>query len=267
MVKPTDKTSTLVHEWLRANGIEDLSYSSAKDWISVSLPVSEIERLLDTEYHVYEHEDGDQLVRTSEWSLPRHLHEHIDSIQPTTSFMRPAGQKTEFLQFPPWISSTYTPPTNATISKVCNISSVTPECFMNLYSTKGYKPKIPGLNKVGFNNFLGEIPIRPDAYQFLKKYHPGAEGAAYKFPQVSIADGPVQDGPLTLNQSLEGISREANLEYDPFPMLKYCFPIRELWSLVLFQEHLGSSRLLRCLGFLDGFQLPKLSHVLVLLRC
>lgn len=228
LIKPTEETSTLVHDWLKANGVEGYSYSAAKDWISVSLSVSAVEALLDTEYNIYQHEDGDQLVRTSEWSLPTYLHDHIDSIQPTTSFMRAAGQKTEFLQFPPWISPTYTPPSNATISKVCNISSVTPECFMNLYSTKGYKTKVPGLNKVGFNNFLGEIPIRPDAYQFLKKYHPGAEGAAYRFPQISIADGPVQDGPLTLNQSLAGISREANLDVqaiagisDPTPIISY----------------------------------------------
>ncbi|KUJ07644.1 tripeptidyl-peptidase 1 precursor [Mollisia scopiformis] len=228
LIKPSEKSSSLVEDWLRDNGIENLSYSSAKDWVSVSLPISTVESLLDTEYHVYEHEDGGQLVRTSEWSLPTHLHSHIDSIQPTTSFMRASGQKTEFLQFPPWISADYTPPTNETISKVCNISSVTPECFMNLYSTKGYKPKVPGLNTVGFNNFLGEIPIRPDAYQFLQKYHPGAESAAYRFPQISIADGPVQDGPLTLNQSLEGTSREANLDVqaiagisDPTPIISY----------------------------------------------
>jgi len=228
LVKPAAESLDLVQEWLSENGITGLSYSSAKDWISISIPIKAAERLLDTKYHVYEHEEGDRLVRTSKWSLPLHLHEHVDAIQPTTSFMRASGQKTEFLQFPPWISPGYTPPSNETISKACNISSVTPECFMNLYSTKGYKPKATWFNKVAFANYLGEIPIRPDTKQFLEKYRPGAEDAAYKFSQFSIADGPVQDGPLTFEQAAEGTSREANLDVqaimgisDPTPVFSY----------------------------------------------
>jgi len=220
LVKPTEETSELVHEWLRQNAIEGLTYSSSRDWISVSLPVSN--------YSVYEHEDGDQLVRTSEWSLPLHLHEHIDTIQPTTSFMRTSAQKTEFLLSPPWISPEYTPPSNTSVSAVCNVSSVTPQCFEVLYSTKGYTPQVPGLNKVGFNNFLGEIPIRPDTYKFLSKYRPGEEAAAYRFQQISISDGPVQDGPLNLTQAADGTSREANLDVqaitgisDPTPVISY----------------------------------------------
>lgn len=228
LVKPAAESLDMAHEWLSENGITDLSYSSAKDWISISIPVKTAERLLDTKYHVYEHEEGDRLVRTSKWSLPLHLHEHVDAVQPTTSFMRASGQKTEFLQFPPWISPGYTPPSNETISKVCNISSVTPECFMNLYSTKGYKPLATKFNKVAFANYLGEIPIRPDTKQFLEKYRPGAEDAAYKFPQFSIADGLTQDGPLTFEQAAEGTSREANLDVqaimgisDPTPVFSY----------------------------------------------
>ena len=46
-----------MHEWLEENEVRlnTVSYSSAKDWVIVNLPVSEIEKLLDTEYHVYRH--------------------------------------------------------------------------------------------------------------------------------------------------------------------------------------------------------------------
>lgn len=142
--------------------------------------------------------------------------------------MRTSAQKTEFLLSPPWISPGYTPPSNASVSAVCNVSSVTPQCFETLYSTKGYVPQVPGLNKVGFNNFLGEIPIRPDTYKFLAKYRPGQEDAANKYQQISIAGGPVQDGPLNYSQAAEGISREANLDVqaitgisNPTPVTSY----------------------------------------------
>lgn len=80
-MKPAEETLDLVHEWLLTNGVHELNYSPAKDWISVQIDVSSAEALLDAEYSVYQHEDGSVLVRTEKWSLPRHLHEHVDTIQ------------------------------------------------------------------------------------------------------------------------------------------------------------------------------------------
>lgn len=83
---------TFVHEWLAENGIEtsQLTYSPARDWIKVRLPVGHAESLLNTEYSTFVHEgDGSQIVRAPEWSLPRHPLEHIVTVQPTNSFFRP----------------------------------------------------------------------------------------------------------------------------------------------------------------------------------
>jgi tripeptidyl-peptidase-1 len=100
LVAPSGETLDLVHEWLLTNGIRDFNYSPAKDWINIYVDVGSAERLLDTEYSIYEHEDGSSLVRTPQWSLPKHLHNLIDTIQPTNSFMRSSPQSTdcEFLQ-------------------------------------------------------------------------------------------------------------------------------------------------------------------------
>ena len=90
LVRPTSQTHDLVHDWLQENGIEleNLSYSTAKDWIVVHLPIEQVEKLIDTEYHNYKHHDGSVVARATTWSLPSHLHDHIDTIQPTTSFFR-----------------------------------------------------------------------------------------------------------------------------------------------------------------------------------
>jgi tripeptidyl-peptidase-1 len=225
LVKPKPETLDLVHEWLQASAVESLSYSPAKDWIEVVIPASEAERLLDTEYYVFEHEDGTRLVRTHEWSLPVHLHEHIDAIQPTTSFFRGAAQSNDIADIADWISPTYTTPSDPIIAKVCNVSSVTPECFMNLYSTKGYEVQAKEENCIAFNNFLGEIPIRPDTKQFLAKYRPEAVPGATEFPQISIAGGPVQDGPLTPSQANSSISLEANLDVQAILGISYPTPL------------------------------------------
>ena len=66
LVKPSDNTLELVHDWLLHNGIERhrLEYNSAKNSIKVTLPVQAVEGLLDTKYSVYKHDEGDYAVRT-----------------------------------------------------------------------------------------------------------------------------------------------------------------------------------------------------------
>ncbi|PSN60778.1 tripeptidyl-peptidase 1 precursor [Corynespora cassiicola Philippines] len=225
LVKPTEETSKLVHEWLEENGISKLDYSSAKDWIIIHVPVEFAERLLDTKYHDYKHEEGHIVARTTAWSLPRHLHDHIDAIQPTTSFMRGAADAATWVNLPAEVPASYKKPNDDAISKVCNVTSVTPECFATLYKTKGYTPRSSDKNSVAFTNYLGEVPIRPDAELFLKKYRPEAVSSARTFKAYSIDNGPVQDGPLTLNQSTEGTSREANLDLQAISGISWNVPI------------------------------------------
>lgn len=88
LVMPSDETVGLVQGWLREHGI--LGHESpAKDWITVIVPIEKAEELLQTKYSNYVHEDGSSISRAPEWSLPADLHEHIDVVQPTTSFFRP----------------------------------------------------------------------------------------------------------------------------------------------------------------------------------
>lgn len=88
LVAPSEESVKLVQDWLAEHDIDKIAFSPAKDWIHVLIPVEKAERLLQTSYSVFEHEDGATLSRAPEWSLPVHLHEHIDVVQPTTSFFR-----------------------------------------------------------------------------------------------------------------------------------------------------------------------------------
>ncbi|KAK8079652.1 hypothetical protein PG997_007470 [Apiospora hydei] len=224
LVKPSDEALDLVHEWLQDNGVAPAGYSTAKDWISVTLPVDKIESLLDTKYHTYEHADGSRVARTSKWSLPAHLHDHIDTIQPTTSFFRARAERFDHVLDAGWIPPAYTPPSNSTLNKVCNISSVTPECFQTLYGTKGYKTRAADVNKVGFTNYLGEHPIRSDTEKFLAKYRPEAVSSARDFKQFTIANGP-GDGPITQEELAGGTDKEANLDVQAIAGISWGTPI------------------------------------------
>lgn len=227
LVKPADETLELVHEWLFANGISLANYSPAKDWIHIYIDVESAERLLDTEYSIFEHEDGTQLVRTSEWSLPAHLHPLIDTIQPTTSFMRTRAQKKDYIQFAaPWTPPGYTPPTNATISAVCQFFPVTIDCFRTLYGTIDYTPKVPGLSQAAWNNYLNETPIRPDIHLFLEKYRPEAAASAFTFKSVEIAGGRAASYQnISASDIANDLDKEANLDAQTLLGMVYPIPL------------------------------------------
>ena len=65
LVKPTDETLNLLNEWLLGHGFIP-TFNPSSDWASIALSVESVERLLDTEHHIFEHEDGTRLMRTSQ---------------------------------------------------------------------------------------------------------------------------------------------------------------------------------------------------------
>lgn len=196
LVRPDDGVSELVSQWLKEHNIqpEKCTYTSAKDWITVSLPVSKVEKLLDTEYSVYRHEDGTSMVRTTKWSLPYHLHEHISTIQPTTAFLR-ASPKIQTVIKSPGIDFNLDeyPPTQADLNSVCNFEGVTPLCLRTLYGTADYVPQSDA-SHVAFANYLGEVANRSDAEVFLNQFRPEAASSARDFEQISIDSGKIDNG-------------------------------------------------------------------------
>jgi tripeptidyl-peptidase-1 len=236
LVKPSDDALDLVNDWLEDNGVHNsqLKYSPAKDWIKVSLPIKAVEALLDTEYSVFGHEDGGYLVRTPQWSLPQHLHQHINVIQPTNSFFRPRKQGTTLKTIDDISENNWTPlpppsPKNWTPggdpSTVCNTSLVTPLCLRTLYGTIDYKPVAADKNKVGLNDFLAESNNRSDTKLFLEQYRPEAASAADEFKVVIIADGNDEQTQETPEELTAGKDLEGNLDSETILGISYPTPL------------------------------------------
>lgn len=61
---PSEAVVAAVKAWLHEEGIHSdrVSLSNSKGWLHVETSVAEAERLLETEFHLYEHEDGSQQV-------------------------------------------------------------------------------------------------------------------------------------------------------------------------------------------------------------
>ncbi|KAF2402371.1 tripeptidyl-peptidase 1 precursor [Trichodelitschia bisporula] len=214
LVKPKKEALDLVHEWLEDHGFTAgaLSYSSAKEWIHLAVPVRQANLLLNTDYTVFKHEDGSKLVRTPQWSLPAHLHEHIDTIQPTSSFFRPIPQRSLVM---PAAEDGVTPEKFVPLSgdfaakalftaeggapdaapAGCLTSGITPTCLRNLYKTANYKVKAPEKNRIGFTNYLEEYTNLQDVAAFVKKYRPDVTNANINFVLVNNGTNPQSTWP------------------------------------------------------------------------
>lgn len=225
-----------VHDWLESQGVEKarLKYTPAKDWVSVELPVSEIERLLDTKYSIYRHEDGTHLVRAPVWSLPTHLHKHIDTIQPTNSFFRPNARRrtyktvrpmSEIAKQPARLAAVPKPSKDLTVAQACNASAVSSTCLRTLYGTIDYVPKVPGRNKVALNNYLGEANNRSDVSIFLSRYRPNAVAEAQSFTVEIVNGGDDQQTPDNATQLDAGKDLEGNLDAETIIGFDYPIPL------------------------------------------
>lgn len=145
LISPTPETLTLVDEYLISHGVDIASAtrSPAMDWIIITVPVPQAERLLNSQLHVYEHSaSGTRLVRTDAYSLPVHLHPHIDSIQPTNYFGR--------IRAHPGTSGdmVFEPPMPFLVSSSDSFN-VTLQTLKDLYNIGTYTPSANNTNTLG----------------------------------------------------------------------------------------------------------------------
>ncbi|KAF2768362.1 tripeptidyl-peptidase 1 precursor [Teratosphaeria nubilosa] len=239
LVAPADDTVDLIREWLSEHEINNAGFSPSKDWVSIVVPIEKAEQLLQTSYSTYRHNDGSEIDRAVEWSLPAHLHEHVDVVQPTTSFFKPKKEAVKYFELGPkhpmsWWESTgkqlygghNVSGTHAEqVAAVCNVSFTTPTCLRTLYGTLNYTTKANGKNKMGLNNYLNETNYRADVYKFLQLYRPEAAQAAYQFDIVTIANAPNDQGPYTAAELEDETNVEANLDAQQMLSIGYPTPL------------------------------------------
>ncbi|KAG0697323.1 peptidase S8/S53 domain-containing protein [Suillus ampliporus] len=212
LMAPHPETLDVVSEWLASHGLteEDLIRSSANDWVTIRVPVGLAEEMLDTTYHVYKHaKTGESIVRTTRYSLPEILHEHVDLIQPTTMFARFKAFKSTLLwtnQVQPAVLSpsvgTITGPAGNQVDASCN-NTITVSCLRQLYNAVNYNTSATNGNNLGITGYLEEYANNMDLQQFYQSQNPSAYGSNYTFVSINGSKD---------NQSYTSAGVEANLD-------------------------------------------------------
>ncbi|KAJ6460107.1 tripeptidyl peptidase A [Mycena vitilis] len=199
LVAPHPESVSAVTEWLSSHGIheDDIGHSPAGDWLTIKVPVKLVEKMLDTRYHVWKDtSSGDHIVRTTGYSVPKYLFEHVELIQPTTLFgtfkklkstihsVSEMDQQVQAQNMPPITDAS----TGITVDASCN-TTVTITCLQEIYNAVGYTPSANVGNSIAIAAYLDDFANRADLQTFFEDQVPAAAAvnATYKF--VSVAGG------------------------------------------------------------------------------
>lgn len=119
--RPSSESIDSVRDWLHSAGIDTDRHrvSAGHGFLKFDATVEELESLLSTEYHVYEHSDTKELhIGCDQYHVPQGVQRHLDFISPTVSTIelksRDTKQKRKTLpkspaSFPPHVKSVGAP--------------------------------------------------------------------------------------------------------------------------------------------------------------
>lgn len=194
LTKPTAETQESVKAWLASHGIAAEAPVN-NGFIQVKVTAAQANKLLAADYGVYHNAaEGRSSLRTTSYSVPASVHEHITTIQPTTMFaslgLSPEMQRLE-----------------ADTSKVAKragcTSSVTPACLKDSYNIH-YTPSSAS-SLFGITGFLGQVASQSDLSTFLKSYGDGIPAGKGNFSVELINGGS--------NSGSAGVEADLDIEY------------------------------------------------------
>jgi hypothetical protein len=141
------------------------------------------------------------IVRTTHYSLPEHLHKHIELVQPTTYFGRPKPMSTNSFILgilginltistssptPPPSNTTPWSPTDPYLGTNCS-DIITPSCLKGLYNATGYVPSQMAKNSIAVTGYLGQYANEGDLQTLYEILLPEAEDYTFETVEVNGA--------------------------------------------------------------------------------
>ncbi|KAF8517278.1 subtilisin-like protein [Hysterangium stoloniferum] len=218
---PSKDTIDSVVNWLNYAGFpsDRLRLSHSKGWVELNATTAEAERLLDTEYHVYEHKYGHEHIACDSYSVPAHVRDHIDIILPTVNFdtkVLPGGNphsparraERKGASINKFVKTDGRKPTNMNpADSLANCDEfITPACLRALYNFR-YTPVATNKNSYGIVEFTPQAFLQGDLDLFFGNFSPSLVGTSPKL--VSIDGGVAQ----TTDQSFD-FNGESDLDLE-----------------------------------------------------
>lgn len=127
-VQPSQETVAAFASFTTANGLNTTMISPHGEWVSITLPVSQANKLFAAQFEVFSHPSmATPITRTLSVSLPSELVGHVNVVHPTTEFTEPNTR----------LAVAITPPEKRAPAATCNTGAtsgvMTPACLQQLY--------------------------------------------------------------------------------------------------------------------------------------
>ncbi|KAF8266056.1 subtilisin-like protein [Lactarius quietus] len=230
LVAPHPDTLELVTSWLKHSVSSPVSMTHGGGWLTVpGVPVAQANRLLGASYQLYQYTGTNKtLLRTVGYSLPEVLHEHIQTIVPTTYFSPPRKMQ----QRPRKRSKEEAKAKATSGGLVMALSSrddeeVVPAVLRSLYSTEGYVPTAMDRNMLGVAGYSDNSPSQADLTTFMSKYRTDAvDPPTFKVVQVNNAKYDPSDPSSEANMNVQYV---AGMGY-PTPITYYSIGGESEWE-------------------------------------
>lgn len=180
MFAPSNASTSKVVSWLKSANATNIVNDGGM--ITFLTTVGNANTMLDTQFKVYT--DGTtERLRTTSYSIPNSLGEHIDLISPTTYFgnmkthnavPRVRGSEAfknalEKRQLQTSCEMTVAYPISANVTK--NYTLIGPECLKELYNIGDYTADPKSGSSIAFGSFLNESASYSDLAQFENIYN------------------------------------------------------------------------------------------------
>ncbi|KAF8583812.1 subtilisin-like protein [Ramaria rubella] len=231
---PAPDTIDTIRTWLVESGVaaDRLRLSPSRGWLLFNASIEEVEGLLDAEYKVYRHGSGAEHVACGSYSLPSHIHPHVDLITPTVLIAHVdsgSGRHQSFTRrsspndLSPDLLRSLGSPTSDSLPKLktpfsgqvkpgsgsdlenCDVN-ITPDCLRALYNIN-YKPVATDKNTFGIVEYTPQAFLQPDLDLFFQNF---SSAQALKTPKLISIDGGVAQ---TTNQSFN-FNGESSLDLE-----------------------------------------------------
>lgn len=197
LLRPSAEATEAATRWLRDGGVTAIRDDG--DYLFFRTTVATASRLLGAQFDWYRNGDGEQLLRTTSYSVPPAVARHINFVQPTTRFgsTKPLASHVDIMGpgqvsdgQSKWVSATAaaapdgikTEAAAAAVNASC-ATSITPQCLFQLYNIN-LKGSSAGNNSVGYASFVGETARFSDMTAFAKVYAPFAAATNVRSPAV-----------------------------------------------------------------------------------
>ena len=205
LLAPGADTEKAVISWLKQAGVTTMH--SDGHWVTFATDVGTANTLLNTKFAYYANQ-GVTKLRTTQYSVPDSLVQHIDLISPTTYFGKTSAQA-------PVMNPDASPVEPRQVDASC-ATSITPTCLKEIYNIK-YTPTGKTNSTIAFGSFLNQSARTQDLTLFEQKYGIPRQGFSVQLINMGTNDQSVSNnhGEANLDvQYIAGISH-------PLPIVSY----------------------------------------------